>query len=56
MPTNTRGHDQITLAGAKFENSGQDLRRKPVDRKKRVPDRPDILRDLREFMLDAIDL
>ena len=56
IPTDLRGHDQITLVGAIFENSRQGLRRKPVDGNKRVPDHPNCLRNLGEFTFDVIDL
>jgi len=56
IPTDLRGCDEIALTGAAFENSRQYLRRKPVDRNKRVLDRPGCLQNLREVMFDAIDL
>ena len=56
VPTDLRGCNQIALAGATFENPQQDLWREPIDRNKRVSDRPDTPRDLRESTFDAVDL
>ena len=54
--TNVRGLDQITLAGAIFEDPGQDLWWKPVGGNICVPGRPNRLQNLREITFDAIDL
>ena len=56
VPTDLRGYDQIALVGAMFENSRQDLWRKPVDWDKCVPDRRNRLRNLGEFTFDVIEL
>ena len=44
------------LAGAIFENLGQDLWWKPVGRNVCVPGRPNLLQNRREIMFDVIDL
>jgi len=54
--TDVRGCYQIPLAGAKFENLGQDLWWKPVDGNRRVSYRPNRPQSLREITFDAIDL
>jgi len=56
IPTDVRGCDQISLAGAKFENLGQDLWWEPVDGNRRISDGPNRLQNLREITFDAIDL
>ena len=56
IPTDMRGLDQIALAGAIFENPGQDLWWKPVGRDRRVPDRPNRLQNRGEITFDAMDL
>ena len=56
MLTDVRGSNQTPLAGAMFENPGQDLWRKLVDGNKRVLDRPDRPRNLGEIAFDAMDL
>jgi hypothetical protein len=54
--TDVRGFNKILLAGAILENPGQYLWRKPVYRNKRVPDRPNRLRNLREITFYTVDL
>jgi len=56
IPTDVRGCDQIPLVGAIFENPGQDLWWKPVDRNRCIPDCPNCLQNLREITFYAMDL